>query len=78
MNTLQREWKALQRKQTRFKYKIIFTLILPIFLVVLGAKVLRTFLEIRLRQLSEPSVQPPARKDIEELPKNRNHFQKNR
>ncbi len=42
------KWK----KYRQIKYEILGCIVLPVFLVILGIKVLRTYIQIRMRRIA--------------------------
>ena len=63
LETLKREISQMERKLRFLKYKIVLTVVLPVFIVVLAVKVIRTYVNIRVRQIAErqEAIQPDER-----------------
>ena len=51
LETLKREISQMERKLRFLKYKIVLTVVLPVFIVILAVKVIRTYVNIRVRQI---------------------------
>ena len=53
----------MERKLRFLKYKIVLTVVLPVFIVILAVKVIRTYVNIRVRQIAErqEAIQPDER-----------------
>ena len=63
LETLKREISQMERKLRFLKYKIDLTVVLPVFIVILAVKVIRTYVNIRVRQIAErqEAIQPDER-----------------
>lgn len=63
LETLKREISQMERKLRFLKYKIVLTVGLPVFIVILAVKVIRTYVNIRMRQIAErqEAIQPDER-----------------
>ena len=63
LETLKREISQMERKLRFLKYKIVLTVVLPVFIVILAVKVIRTYVNIRVRQIAErqEAIQPDER-----------------
>lgn len=60
LKNLDREIARMERKLRFLKYKIVLTVVLPVFIVILAVKVIRTYINVRMRQIAEQheAVQP--------------------
>lgn len=67
---IHREIKHLKRQKTLFKAKIFLTLILPVVILLLAQKVIRTWLHLKLKGISLPSDQPKTAPVKQETVKN--------
>ena len=63
LETLKREISQMERKLRFLKYKIVLTVVLPVFIVILAVEVIRTYVNIRMRQIAErqEAIQPDER-----------------
>ena len=63
LEALKREISQMERKLRFLKYKIVLTVVLPVFIVILPVKVIRTYVNIRVRQIAErqEAIQPDER-----------------
>ena len=63
LEALKREISQMERKLRFLKYKIVLTVVLPVFIVILAGKVIRTYVNIRVRQIAErqEAIQPDER-----------------
>lgn len=57
-----RELSRMDRELHLLKYKIVCTVVLPVFLVILGVKVVRTYIHIRMRQIAGKKEETAERK----------------
>lgn len=55
---INRKIKRAKRQKTIFKAKVFLTIILPVVILLLAQKVLRTWLRLKLKSISVPSGQP--------------------
>lgn len=65
-NEYQAEVKKLKRKKSLLKVKLILTVILPVFLVLLSVKVIKTFVRIKVRSLFARPKDKPCKCDCKD------------
>ena len=58
----QAELKRLKRRKFLLKARIILTVILPVFIILLSVKVIKTFIRIKVRSLFAKPQQPQEEK----------------
>lgn len=58
----QAEMKRLKRKKFLLKARLMLTVILPIFIVLLSVKVIKTFVRIKVRSIFAKPEEKPAQK----------------
>ncbi|CUP88084.1 MULTISPECIES: hypothetical protein [Hungatella] len=58
----QAELKRLKRRKFLLKARIILTVILPVFIILLSVKVIKTFIRIKVRSLFAQPQQPQEEK----------------
>lgn len=56
---VQREVKTLKRQKFKLKMKILFTLVLPVLIVLLTIEVTKTYMRIKLKSMLAPAVPNP-------------------
>lgn len=61
------EMKRLKRKKFLLKARLMLTVILPIFIVLLGVKVIKTFVRIKVRNIFAKPDEQAAKKDREKV-----------
>lgn len=59
-NQYRLELKRIRKKKFYFKTKLLVTVVLPIFLMILFIKVIKTFLQIKIRNLFARPLPPKA------------------
>lgn len=60
---LARRKKLLKRKVFFLKAKILLLWVLPFVIILLGVRILRIFLRVKLRELAVQTAPPPVRKN---------------
>lgn len=60
---IRRELARMDKRKKRLKYKIYLLFVLPVFIVILAVKVLRTYLYLKLRRAGEAMGPVPAYKE---------------
>ena len=50
---LTKELARMNKKKKRLKYKLYLLFVLPVFIVILAVKVLRTYLHLKMRRVGE-------------------------
>ncbi len=58
-----KELARMEKKKKRLKLKIYLLFVLPVFIVILAVKVLRTYLHLKLRRVGKALRPVPARKE---------------
>lgn len=62
-STINDEINHLKKMKKQMKLKILFTVVLPVFAVVLAVQVFKTFLQIKLREITADSQTIPEDSD---------------
>ena len=60
---LTKELARMNKKKKRLKYKLYRLFVLPVFIVILAVKVLRTYLHLKMRRVGEAIGPVPAYKE---------------
>ena len=63
LDAVRQEIRRLEKKKKWLKYKVYLCLVLPVFLVVLAVRVLRTYLRLRVRETAAKIEPVPVQKE---------------
>ena len=64
---IRQEIRRLEKKKKWLKYKVYLCLVLPVCLVVLAVKVLRTYLHLRVRETASKIEPVPVQKEAVDM-----------